>query len=39
MMWLVFMGWVTSQATDWEDYSSHCGEGQGFPGTGPPPTF
>ena len=39
MMWLVFMGWVTSQANDWEDYSNYWGEGQGFPGIGPPRTF
>lgn len=38
-MRLVFTGWVISQATDWEDYSSYWGEGQGFPGVGPPPTF
>ena len=27
MEWLVFMGWVISQATEWEGYSNYFGEG------------
>ena len=29
-MWLVFMGWVISQANEWEDYSNYLGEGVGI---------
>ena len=35
MVQLVFMGWVISQANEWEDYSSCLEMGQGFPGIGP----
>ena len=38
LLWLDFMGWVVSQAK-WEDYSNYLGQGQRFPGTGPPLTF
>ena len=38
MVWLAFMGWVISQAKEWEDCSSYLGMGQRFPGNGPPPT-
>ena len=27
MGWLVFMGWVISQANEWEEYSNYFGEG------------
>ena len=27
MTWLVFLGWVISQAKEWEDYSNYFGEG------------
>ena len=27
MGWLVFMGWIISQANEWEDYSNYFGEG------------
>ena len=27
MAWLAFMGWVISQANEWEDYSNYFGEG------------
>ena len=27
MGWLLFMGWVISQANEWEDYSNYFGEG------------
>ena len=26
MEWLVFAGWVISQANEWEDYPNHYGE-------------
>ena len=40
MAWLVFMGWVISQANEWEDSNSFgWEEGQGFPGIGPLPTI
>ena len=29
MVWLVFMGWVLSQANEWEDYSNYFKEGVG----------
>ena len=29
MVWLVFMGWVISQANEWEDYSNYFKEGVG----------
>ena len=27
LAWLVFIGWVTSYANEWEDYSNYFGEG------------
>ena len=27
MVWLVFMGWVISQANEWEGHSNYFGEG------------
>ena len=27
MGWLVCMGWLISQANEWEDYSKYLGEG------------
>ena len=27
MVWLVFVGWVISEASEWEDYSNYLGEG------------
>ena len=30
MGWLVFPGWVISQANEWEDYSNYFGEGVGI---------
>ena len=27
MRWLIFMGWVISQASEWEDYPKYFGEG------------
>ena len=47
MGWFVFMGWVISQANEWENYSTYFGEGgrdfrefwnSGVP-SGPLPTF
>ena len=26
MAWLIFMGWVISQPSEWEDYSNYLGE-------------
>ena len=26
VVWLAFMGWVTSQANEWQDYSNYFGE-------------
>ena len=39
MVWAAFMGWVISQATEWEECSNYWGDGQRFPGNGPLPTF
>ena len=30
MMWLVFLGWVTSWANEWECYSNYLREGIGI---------
>ena len=39
MVWLVFMGWVISQANEWEDYSSYLGKGAEISRNWAPPTF
>ena len=30
VVWLAFMGWVISQANEWEDYFNYLGEGAGI---------
>ena len=30
MGWLVFMGWIMSQANEWEDYSNYLGKWAGI---------
>ena len=37
--WLVFTGWVISQAKEWEDYYNYFGKGVEFPRIGVLPTF
>ena len=36
--WLIFIDWVISFASEWEDYFNCFWDWWRFPGTGPPPT-
>ena len=38
LAWLFFIGWVTSHANEWEDYSNYLGEGAEISRIWPPPT-